>query len=266
MEQHSRSVTIERSLDVLEVVARAGRAVSLGEVAERTDLPKATVHRVLSALEGRGYVSREDSRYLVGIRCFELGSLWAQNLDLRSVAAPHLRELNDSTGETVHLAIYDSADVVYIEKLDCHHAVTAQSYVGRRCPAFCVATGRALLAHQPWHEIDAVLRGPLPSYTALTVTDPEQLRAMLAEVRSTGYGVNRENYRVGVGGVAAPVRDHTGAVVAAVGCCVPVSRMGDAEFINLRDRTMQTSSAISAALGDPERLHRALPDSLDVAH
>jgi DNA-binding IclR family transcriptional regulator len=266
MEQHSRSVTIERSFDVLEAVARAGRAVTLGEVAKRTGLPKATAHRALSALQGRGYISRDDDRYLVGIRCFELGSLWAQNLDLRSVAGPHLHELNDSTGETVHLAIYDSADVVYIEKLDCHHAVTAKSYVGRRCPAFCVATGRALLAHQPWHEIDSVLSGPLPSYTPLTVTDPAQLREILAEVREVGYAVNRENYRVGVGGVASPVSDHTGAVVAAVGCCVPMSRLGDAEFTYLRDKTMQTANAISAALGDPERLHTAPTHSLDVAH
>jgi DNA-binding IclR family transcriptional regulator len=266
MEQHSKSMTIERSFDVLEAVARAGRAVTLGEVAERTGLPKATVHRSLSALQGRGYVSRDDSRYIVGIRCFELGSLWAQNLDLRSVAGPHLRELNNSTGETVHLAIYDSADVVYIEKLDCHHAVAAKSYVGRRCPAFCVATGRALLAHQPWHEIDTVLDGPLPNYTPSTVTDPAQLRTILTEVREVGYAVNRENYREGVGGVASPVSDHTGAVVAAVGCCVPVSRLGDAEFAHLRDKTIQAAQAISAALGDPGRQHTARTHSLDVAH
>lgn len=254
MEHHSSNAhagggAVERALDVIEAVARSGRAMSLGDVADRTGLPKSSTHRVLSALQDRGYVAREGELYSVGIRCFELGSLWAQNLDLRAIASPHLRALNDETRETIHLAIYDNSDVVYIEKLDCHHAVTAKSYVGRRCPAFCVSTGRALLAHQPWPEIDRVLNEPLPRYTENTVTDKTELRNILQKVREQGYAVNVANYREGVGGIAAPVHDHTGAVMAAVGCCLPISRMSAKVFPLLRDATLRAAEEVSRALG-----------------
>lgn len=86
--------------------------------------------------------------------------MWVQNLDMRAVAAPLLAQLNEETGETIHLAVYDHGDVVYIEKLESRQPVVAKSYVGRRCPATCVATGRALLAFEPAEEIERVLTGP----------------------------------------------------------------------------------------------------------
>lgn len=249
MESSSTAVSIARALDVLEALARVGHALGVTDLADRTGLPKPTVHRLLAVLAERGYVARDGDRYMIGIRCFELGSLWAQNLDLRSVAAPQLRRLNEVTGETVHLAIYDHGDVVYIEQLKCLLPVAAVSYVGRRCPAFCVATGRVLLAHQPWRELDEVLGAPLPRFTPDTLTDPAALRELLADARRDGYAVNRGNYREGVAGVAAPIRDHTGAVVAAVGCCLPLDRFGGERFTRLLDETRQAADAISAALG-----------------
>ncbi len=107
---------------------------------------------------------------MVGLRCFELGSQWAEAQDVRTVALPSLRTLNDAALETVHLAIYDHGDAVYIEKLESPQPIVARSFVGGRCPAFCVATGRALLAHQPSAEIARVLAGPLPRFTGATST------------------------------------------------------------------------------------------------
>ena len=245
------SRTLQRALDVLEHLARAAHPVPLAQVAEAVDLPKATLHRVLATLQARGYVAQEPTtgRYEMGVRCFELGNLWAQKLDLRVAAAPHLRELNQAVDETVHLALYENADVVYVDKLDSPHAVIATSHVGRRCPATCVSTGRALLAFQPLTEIDRVLEGPLPAHTEHTVTDPAELLQMLQQVRRDGYATNVSSYRDGVCGVAAPIRDHTGMVVGAVGCCLPESRFGAERFPLLRDATVRAASAISSGLG-----------------
>jgi DNA-binding IclR family transcriptional regulator len=245
------SRTLHRALDVLEFLAGAGRPVALGEIAVAVPSPKATLHRVLTTLHTRGYVAQEPAsgRYSMGVRCFELGSLWAQNLDLRAVAAPHLRWLNEEVGETIHLALYEHGDVIYVDKLDSPRPIIPQSHVGRRCPATSVSTGRALLAFQPLAEIERVLDGPQPAYTPHTVTDRDELLAMLDEVRRQGYAINVSSFREGVCGLAAPIRDHTGAVVASVGCCLPESRFGDDRIPDLREATAQAAAAISRELG-----------------
>lgn len=250
------SAQLERSLDILEFLAQAGSPRTLAEVMAAVGGPKATVHRLLTTLRTRGYVTQDaqTSRYSAGVRCFELGSMWAQSLDMRATAAPHLAALNDDTGETVHLAVYDHGDVVYVDKLESRHPVVAKSYVGRRCPASCVATGRALLAFQDGAEIESVLASPLPAYTRDSITDPAELGALLERVRRDGYGVNHGSYREGVGGVAAPVRDHTGRVIASVGVCLPEHRFGPDRFDDLRDRTVASAIAVSAALGGPASL------------
>jgi DNA-binding IclR family transcriptional regulator len=260
MEQRSKSadgsVQLERGLDILEFLAGVGAPQGLTDIAAHVGGPKATVHRLLATLQQRGYVTQDPhtARYSAGVRCFELGSLWARNLDLRSIASPYLSELNESTGETVHLAVYDHGDVVYVDKLDCRHPVVAVSHVGRRCPATCVATGRALLAFQSGDEIDQVLSGPLPAYTERSTTDPAKLRELLEQVRREGYGVNRGSYRNGVGGLAAPIRDHTGQVVASVGVCLPEQRFGDDRFPALHAATVEAAVNISVALGGPGAL------------
>ncbi|MCW2945268.1 MAG: transcriptional regulator, IclR family [Actinoallomurus sp.] len=250
------SAQLERSLDILELLVRSGSPRRLAEIVDEVGGPKATIHRLLTTLQTRGYVTQEPrtSLYSAGVRCFELGSLWVQNLDLRAVAAPYLSTLNEQTGETIHLAVYDHGDVVYVEKLESRQPVVAKSYVGRRCPATCVATGRALLAFESQEEIEGVLSGPLPAYTEDSVTDPDALSALLASVRAEGYAVNHGSYREGVGGLAAPIRDHTGRVVASVGICLPEQRFGPDRFEALRDRTVDAAVAVSRAMGGPASL------------
>ena len=245
------SRTLRRALDVLEFLARAGRPVPLAEISDAVDSPKATLHRVLATLQARGYVRQDTTggSYAMGARCFELGSLWAQKLDLRVVAGPHIARLNEETGEMVHLGLYEGGEVIYVDKLDSTHPIVAQSHVGRRCPATAVSTGRALLAYQPSAEIERVLGGPLPAYTDRTLTDPERLLDLLHEIRRMGYATNEGSYREGVCGVAAPIRDHTGVVIGTVGCCVPDLRFGGEHFEPLRDATIRAATAISAELG-----------------
>ncbi len=247
---------LHRALDILEYLARSGTPCGLTEVADAVKGPKSTVHRLLGTMHSRGYVAQDQRSlaYSVGLRCFELGSLWAQNFDLRQVAAPHLRRLNEATGETTHLAVYDHGDAVYIDKIESSQPIVAKSHVGRRCPAAFVATGRALLAFQPLDEIRTQLALPLPRYTEHSVVDPGEVQAMLVTARRKGYAVNHGSYRAGVGGIAAPVRDYTGAVVAAVGLCLPEQRFGPDRFDDLRHHTVTAAVAISAALGGPSQL------------
>lgn len=247
---------VVRTLDTLETLARSGTAMTLTDLANATVTPKATMHRVLQSLKSRGYVSQngDSGRYAAGIRCFELGSMWAHNLDMRSIAAPYLEILNGETQETVHLAVYEHGDVVYIDKFESPQQVVAKSYIGRRCPATCVATGRVLLAYSSTAEIARVLEGPLPAFTVRSVTDPAELADLLERTRVDGFGVNHGSYRDEVGGISAPIRDHTGRVVAAVGLCLPEHRFLLERVGFLRDSTIRTAVEISGALGGPKDL------------
>ena len=252
MEQRSKTNVTDRTLNILEGLARSGSSLTFKELCEIDDTPKATMNRLLGTLMDRGYVTRDSaSRYAAGVRCFELGSMWAQNLDVRSVASPHLAKLNEASRETVHLGVYESGDVVYIDRLESPQQVIAKSYVGRRCAATCVATGRVLLAYSDRSEIARVLAEPLPRFTDRSIVDPDELAELLAQVRVDGYGVNRCSYRDEVSGIAAPVRDHTGGVVASVGLCMPDHRFSADRFDDLRDLTLEAAVEISRALGGP---------------
>jgi DNA-binding IclR family transcriptional regulator len=257
------NAAVLKTFDILETLARSGVAMTLGDLSATTITPKASLHRLLQTLQSRGYVTQDGptGRYAIGVRCFELGSMWAQNLDVRAIAAPYLVRLNAVSQETVHLGVYEHGDVVYVDRLESPQQVVAKSYVGRRCPATCVATGRVLLAYSEQAEIDRVLSEPLPTYTSRSITDPGRLAAMLTEIRIDGYGINRCSYRDDVSGIAAPIRDHTGRVIASVGLCLPDHRFVDERFDLLRDATVQAAVDISRALGGPQFLLTATTDT-----
>ncbi|MTD54841.1 IclR family transcriptional regulator [Amycolatopsis pithecellobii] len=250
-------VHVDRALDVLEWLAQASRdqGRQLSDVATGVEHPKASVHRALAILRRRGYVLQDDhGNYALGIKCHELGQYWTVGFDLRFHARPVLEALNQTSLETVHLAVYDQGDVVYVDKLESLHQVVVRPDIGNRAPAVIVATGLALLAFQPELEIKAQLTRPLPAYTEQTPQQPDEIAAILAEVRRDGYAVNRETYRRGVCGVAAPIRDTTGAVVASIGLVGPSHRFTAQHIAALRKQVVASAVEISMLLGGPDRL------------
>jgi DNA-binding IclR family transcriptional regulator len=253
MELSSESASIvDRALTILEELARSGAALSFTDLCARTSTPKATMHRLLATLQARGYVTQDGvGRYSAGVRCFELGSMWAQKLDVRAVAAPYLNRLNEESQETVHLGVYEHGDVIYIDRIESPQQVIAKSYVGRRCTAASVATGRVLLAFSDLAEIERVLGEPIPAYTEHSIVDPAVMRDLLAQVRVDGFALNRCSYRSEVSGIAAPIRDHTGRVVASVGLCMPDHRFRDDRLERFQEMTLQAAVDISVALGGP---------------
>lgn len=221
---------VDSTLDVLELLAESGKAVGVSEVAERLGISAPGAHRLLAALRERGYAEQDPhtSRYSIGLRAFGLAALSASRQDLRRKAGPHITELNEGTGETVHLAVYDDGWVVYLEKAESRHPVAPVSRIGDRAPAHLVATGRAILAYLPEEQLDAEI---------------------VAETRRRGWALNRDSYREGVSGVAAPIRDWTGGVVASIGCCLPSRRLTQDTQPLLVERSVAAAARISAELG-----------------
>lgn len=242
---------VTQALSALEVLADADRWFGVTEVATELGLSKPSAHRILRTLTSAGYAKHDTTNgtYSLGVRALLLGSMTSSRLDLRTIASPLLTKLRDATQETIHFSIYSRGDVVYVDKLESPQPVAAKSYIGGRAPAYCLSTGQALLAFQESREIERVLSGPLEAVTPKTITDPDKLRTRLGEVRKRGYAVNRCGWRAGVCGVAAPIKDHRGMVVASVGVCAPETRFTSLRVKRLTREVLATATLISEQLG-----------------
>lgn len=243
---------VERAFRLLDALARNNAGVS--ELARATGLHKATVHRLLRTLRELGLVELgpDGTRYRLGLRLLELGGRVLARLDLRDVARPYLTALRDRTRLTVHMAVLDGAEVVYIEKLDSPANLRMASFVGTRNPAYRTALGKAVLAALPNNELQAVLAKTrfLPR-TSNTITTPDALRQELVATRARGYAIDNVENEEGIRCVGAPVYGHTGRVVASISVSGPVFSVTTEELDGLGRMVADTAQQISRALGYP---------------
>lgn len=196
---------LERGVQVLQAFRPGGGNLSLDELITRTGLPKATTYRLAENLVELGMLQRGRHGYLPGLGLFELGELVGTRRELREAALPYMQDMYEATHQTIHLGIRDELDVVYAERIRGHHGVDVPSSIGGRLPLSCTAVGKALLASAPAEVIDAVLGRPLRGLTPHSVKDPRTLQRQLAEVRRTGFAMEREEAQLGVACAAAPV-------------------------------------------------------------
>lgn len=226
--------------------------LGVSELARRLGLGKSTVHRLLSTLATERLVERNPAsgRYRLGIKLYELGAIVSSHLDLHEAVALHIDNLRNYTGETVHVAVLDGAEVVYIERRESPRTLRAFGRVGHRNFAHCTSTGKVLLAFRPPEEIERLIEGrELPPKTPYTITDPVRLRHELERVRLRGYAENINESEVGLASVAAPIRDARGRVVAAISVAGPVARFEGEAMRRFAAATLQTSDEISERLG-----------------
>lgn len=209
---------------ILEAFLPEEDALTLAELTRRSGVPKPSVYRISQELIAWGVLERYGCGYRLGMRLFELGQLVPRQRMLREVAHPFLEELARTTQETVHCAVRDGHEVLYVEKLGGHRLVGRPSRTGGRMPLHCTATGKVLLAYAPTAVSQTVLTQPLPRLTSRTVVAPARLRSELASIRLAGYAVESEETRLGYLSVAAPVIDGNRCVRAAVSVTAPTAR------------------------------------------
>jgi DNA-binding IclR family transcriptional regulator len=247
----TRLRSLNSSLDVLEALGDVGTHLGVSELSRTLGVSKATVHMILANLCARGYAVRDPAtaRYRLGLKAWEIGTVAIDTLELPAIARPQLQRLSDRTGETSHLAVYAHGEALYLDKVASLNPVQAYTRVGGRAPAHCVATGKALLAHQTASEIERVCGLRLQRFTPLTITTASKLQEELAGIRSTGVAINRGEWRQEVVGVAAPIRDHRGEVVAAVGLSGPSYRFSVDRALALGPDVSAGADIVSAGLG-----------------
>ncbi|MEV5848659.1 IclR family transcriptional regulator [Streptomyces sp. NPDC051985] len=225
---------VGRVFTLLSAFGPEDRTLSLAELSRRTGIAKATAHRLLRQLAEWDVVEISADGVRVGMGLFELGLLASRSVDLRAAAAPFLADLFEATaGETVHLAVADGNDVVYVQKLEGRHGPPMASRVGGRMPAYCTGVGKALLAHAPPERVASVFAGDLVRRTPRTVIAPGLIERELARVRESGIATEHEESTVGITCVASPILGEDGMAVAAVSITgrstrIDVGRLGPA--------------------------------------
>jgi IclR family transcriptional regulator, KDG regulon repressor len=248
--------TIERVSLILDMVGRSPKGASIKDLSMGLDLPKGTIHRLLSSLSYFGYIRQdtETKNYFLGLKLMELGVLLKDQLDLGKVAEPILRSLAEKTGETAHMVIIDMGEIVYIAKTEAPQttgSLKMVSRMGSRNPPHSCAVGKVLISHFSEEELEHHIgeRGLLQR-TANTIVDPNVLRRHLNIVKKQGFAIDDEENELGIRCVAAPVFDGKGRPVAAISISGPALRVTREKIRDvLKVEVIKAASEISQRLG-----------------
>jgi IclR family transcriptional regulator, acetate operon repressor len=245
--------SVDRAISILQVLARRG-AVGVTQIAAELDVHKSTVFRILSTLEARGLVEQHASRgqYQLGHGVVQLAAGATSRYDISLVSRPICEELAEDIGETVNIAIHDGRQVINIDQVIGSSSVTTVNWVGQRTPLHTTSPGKVFLAAMSPKGLKAVLDRGLERLTEHTIVDARVLMKQLAEVRDLGYAYTVDEHEVGLASVAAPIREFSGNVCAAVLLSGPTFRIQEETIQAVADRVLAAASAISERNGFPK--------------
>ena len=242
--------SLDRGLAVIRAFGPDRERLSLSEVARATGLTRAAARRFLLTLVKLGYVRSDGREFSLRPKVLELGYAYLSGLALPEVAEPHLEELSARLHESSSISVLDGHHIVYVARVATKRIMTVAISVGTRFPAYAASMGRVLLAALSPEELDKYLaEATFEAFTERTVTDPERLREVIAEVRRDGYSIVDQELEEGLRAIAAPIHDASGAVTAAINVSAHARRMGpDAMRAQLLPALLETARNIEADL------------------
>ncbi len=248
----AKLTSLEKGLRLIDAVAKA-KSVGLRELAAETGFPRSTVHRLLGILTACHFVTQYSgtSKYRLSLKFLELGAVVREDLDVIAAARPHMSALMTATSETVNLAFFDSAEVIYVDQVaNSNSLLRIFTRVGTRAPLHCTGVGKVRLAAMPDESVaeywSSAKKEP---YTVNTIVDEQSLTTELQRIRRLGYAVDDEEMEIGVRCVASLIRQDRARIVGAVSISGPSSRLTDDKMTSLGEMVRQTASRIAADLG-----------------
>lgn len=261
--RHQRNYlkTLARGVQVLSAFTPGQPSLSLSQLAQALSLDPATIYRFVYTLEHLGYLRRDPAArtYSLTSRVLDLARAVDQPDELRSAARPYLEELAQQTEETVELAVRDGTSLIVVATIESQQRVAVKGWVGRHLPTYATAQGKVLLASlAPLEQKPLLDEMKLEAIGPNTITSRAALERELRLTAKRGYGLNDDEMNTGIRAIAAPIRSHTGAVVAALGVALPIGRMSMDEMeAQLAKTVMKYADKISAALGcEPRKRQR----------
>jgi len=239
--------SLSRGVQVLQCFTPDTPSLALTAIAAEIGVPKGSAFRLVSTLEQLGDL-RQDP---LGVKVLTLGQACLSGMVWPDVALPHLEELAKATRESASMAILDETEIVYVARASIRRVMSSNLFVGSRLPAYCTSLGKVLLAHLEPDELASLLAVVVfEPYTHLTVADADDLCASLATIRQQGYAISDRELDLTLRSIAAPVRDASGTVVAAINVSTFASRVPVNELEeHIIPRLLETANTISNALG-----------------
>jgi DNA-binding IclR family transcriptional regulator len=252
--------TVRNAARLLKAFLSRDEQLGVTELSRRLGLGKSTVHRLLTTLLAEGLVEQDHRTggYRLGIVMFELGEAVRVHLDLHAAAGAVLTRLRERTGESSQVGVADGDDVVFVDRVESTHSLRLSTDPGRRDPLYCTSAGKVLLAFLPPGDREAFLaRADLTPLTPSTITDPARLRSELRAIRLRGWAESVNEREVGTASLAAPIRDFSGAVVAAISVRAPVARFQAIPRKRMAEAVVEAGEAVSRRMGwSPEKTRR----------
>jgi DNA-binding IclR family transcriptional regulator len=250
---------LTRAFTLLELLGNADHHLGVSELARLSSLPLGTTHRLLNTLLALQYVEQDpDTRkYTLGLRILQLRGAVIEQLDLAIKAMPIMKVLMQQVNETVHLAVLNDGQVVYIERVEGTQTHGMYTRLGKRAYAHCTALGKVMLAYSPeacWRSV--VAQHGLPRLSPTTITTPDALQAELAQTRQRGYGIDNGETGEMVRCFAAPILDHRGELLAALSVSGPQERIPLSREAELSQAVRWAAGLISQKLGYAEAFIR----------
>lgn len=249
-EDEKQMSAVIRTISILEALSKTDR-INLENLSKETELPKATLLRFLSTLISLGYVFRDGAdMYHLTMKMFAVGSRSLKHIDLINTAIPFAKELSDELGETVHMAIMEEGNAVYVLKEESKYTLRMYSRVGKVIPLYCTAIGKIFLTGMSRKERDEYYaRTPLKPFTAKSICSAENLEKQLGISEERGWAIDDEEHEDNVICIAAPVRDSSESIIASISTSWPTFRFDRNHIEQYAEKVKEAADKLSGVLG-----------------
>ena len=246
--------SVIKALSLLEHFSEENQELSLKEIAEKSGLPKPTAYRLLTSLNYCGFLiktkeSEHDSKYRLGLKLLELGSLVSEQLELTQVAKPYMEELVQKTNEAVHIVIAHDDQAIYIDKVESNRAIRLYTKVGKSVPLYIGSGPKLLLAYMDEMERKSILKGPLKALHESKTINKTKLIAELDQIKEQGFAISVDEQDLNTTGVSYPIYNHQKKMVAALTVSGLSSYFEKDNLQYIKEETEKTAEKISRSLG-----------------
>jgi DNA-binding IclR family transcriptional regulator len=251
MIQGNHVPALERAIAIFEYLEKIPGGAGLAEISSKLNIPKSSAYGILATLTRHGYLTSLDSnaRYVLGTKFLSLAIAAERELDLVRLATPYLKELRDTTDETVKISVKNNRSAVVIARLEAEKEYHAGTKLGVHFPLHAGAAGKVLLAFSSRWERDKYFDSPLDVFTSATITARQDLERELSEIREKGYGEDRGETFEGILALGCPIFDHTGGTAAAISIAYLSTGNNERKKKEILDPLSAYAKKISAALG-----------------
>ena len=243
--------SIDRALDIIEVLSENQEGLGVTEIADRVGLHKSTAHRILATLAARGYINKTDKGgYKIGLKLIEAVSCYINSLELQTEARPYVAQITAELGLTSHLGVLDGDQVVYIEKMDVFSNVRMYSQIGVRVHSYSCSLGKCLLSNYSAAEVRKIMANcSFIKFTKKTLGSVDELIADLDLVRSRGWAIDDEEAELGHRCIGAPIYDYRGDIIAAISASGPTAALTRDRIQPVAEYVRKQALEISRSMG-----------------